>query len=138
MLVSPINIYGESKLEGEELAFKNNEQTIVIRTSWVYSEFGNNFVKTMLRLMKERDSINVVNDQYGCPTYAGDLAEAIMIVIEKCSTLAQPPAGNVQSSIFNYANAGITTWFDFAQAIQFLKWSTVISSRSTFLPPNSP
>jgi dTDP-4-dehydrorhamnose reductase len=109
--VSPVNIYGESKLKGEQLAFENNEQTIVIRTSWVYSEFGNNFVKTMMRLMKEKESINVINDQIGSPTYAADLANAIlqMISSEKFIT-----------GIYNYSNDGRISWYEFAIAIKEL------------------
>ena len=113
----PTSSYGESKLKGEELALENDPSAIIIRTSWLYSSYGNNFVKTMLRLMKGRDSINVVSDQCGCPTYAGDLAEAIMIIIEKCSMT------DVQCSILNYCNSGITTWFDFALAIKELSGS---------------
>ena len=78
---NPVNYYGYTKLSGEELALQNNADTIIIRTSWVYSEYGNNFVKTMLRLMKERKEINVVNDQLGSPTYAKDLAEAIIKIV---------------------------------------------------------
>mgnify|MGYP000727043270 CR=1 FL=1 len=84
---SPLNIYGQSKLKGEELALQNNPSAIIIRTSWVYSSFGNNFVKTMLRLMKERESINVVNDQFGSPTYAADLANAIMQIVKSKSKI---------------------------------------------------
>jgi dTDP-4-dehydrorhamnose reductase len=109
--VSPINIYGASKLKGEELAFKNNEETIVIRTSWVYSEFGNNFVKTMMRLMKERESINVINDQIGSPTYAADLANAILQIIN---------SEKFTPGIYNYSNDGRISWFDFAKTIQEL------------------
>ena len=124
---NPLNIYGQSKLKGEEVALQNNPDTIIIRTSWVYSYYGNNFVKTMLRLMKEREAINVVNDQYGCPTYAGDLAVAIMEIIEKYSML------NAQSStlpsgrwVFNYCNEGVITWYDFAVAIKELTQSNCI------------
>jgi len=77
----PINVYGVTKLAGEEACLKENPEAIVIRTSWVYSSFGANFVKTMSRLMQERDSLNVVNDQIGSPTYAADLAQAIMTII---------------------------------------------------------
>ena len=77
----PVNYYGYTKLTGEQLALNNNPQTIVIRTSWVYSMHGANFVKTMLRLMKERKELNVVSDQFGSPTYARDLAEAIMQIV---------------------------------------------------------
>jgi dTDP-4-dehydrorhamnose reductase len=115
----PIGVYGQSKLKGEDLVLQVNPTAIIIRTSWVYSSFGNNFVKTMLRLMNEKESINVVNDQIGKPTYARDLAEAIMKLVEKYSTL---PAGrqvlNIKSSIFNYSNAGATiSWYNFALAI---------------------
>jgi dTDP-4-dehydrorhamnose reductase len=112
--VNPIGVYGASKLKGEELAIKNNPDTIIIRTSWVYSSFGNNFVKTMLRLMKDKESINVVSDQQGCPTYAADLAAAIMNIIEQVST-SNPKAG-----IYNYSNAGKINWYEFAVAIKEL------------------
>lgn len=108
---NPVNVYGQSKLEGEKLVLQNNPSAIIIRTSWVYSSFGNNFVKTMLRLMKERESINVVEDQLGCPTYAADLANAIMHIVGFSS---------LPSGIFNYCNEGITTWHQFATAIKNL------------------
>ena len=106
--VDPVNTYGASKLMGEELAIANNDQSIIIRTSWVYSEFGNNFVKTMMRLMKEREKLGVVNDQFGSPTYAADLANAIVDIIK---------SGQWKSGIYHYSNEGIITWFDFATAI---------------------
>ena len=118
--VNPIGVYGASKLKGEELALENNPDTIIIRTSWVYSSFGNNFVKTMLRLMKEKESINVVSDQRGCPTYAADLANAIMQII------AQNLELKTQNSIFNYSNSGNITWYDFAVAIKELTGSKCI------------
>jgi dTDP-4-dehydrorhamnose reductase len=107
--VDPVNYYGQSKLLGEELAFQNNPETIIIRTSWVYSSYGHNFVKTMVRLMKEKDSINVVNDQHGSPTYAADLAEAIMQIINSQNRIP---------GIYNFSNEGVITWFDFANAIK--------------------
>ena len=110
--VAPLNIYGQSKLKGEELALKKNPETLIIRTSWVYSSFGNNFVKTMLRLMKEKEEINVVSDQIGSPTYAADLASVIMQMIEKIEK------GDHYSGIYNYCNDGITNWFEFAKAIR--------------------
>jgi dTDP-4-dehydrorhamnose reductase len=110
--ISPINIYGQSKLRGEELVLNNDPNAVIIRTSWVYSFFGHNFVKTMVRLLKEKESINVVNDQYGCPTYAADLAIAIMTIIEK-ETGEHSHAG-----IFNYCNEGVVTWYEFAKAIK--------------------
>ncbi len=117
---NPIGVYGASKLKGEELALQNNPDSIIIRTSWVYSSFGNNFVKTMLRLMKEKESINVVSDQQGCPTYAADLAAAIMQIVGQYSMF------NKQYSIFNYSNAGHITWYDFAVAIKELTGSKCI------------
>ena len=123
---NPVSIYGQSKLQGEQLALQNNPSAIIIRTSWVFSSFGNNFVKTMLRLMKERESINVVDDQLGCPTYAADLAACIMQVIEKCSIFPQGPAGNNQYSIFNYCNEGVISWYQFALAIKEISGSTCI------------
>ena len=112
--VGPVNVYGSSKLQGEELATQQNPATLIIRTSWVYSSFGNNFVKTMLRLFRERDEITVVADQYGCPTYAADLAKVIMSLIEKMK------GGNDLSGIVNYCNEGITTWYEFAEEIKSL------------------
>ena len=112
--VGPVSVYGSSKLHGEELATQQNPATLIIRTSWVYSSFGNNFVKTMLRLFGERDEINVVGDQYGCPTYAADLATVIMSSIEKMK------GGNDLSGIVNYCNEGITTWYEFAEEIKSL------------------
>ena len=108
----PVNHYGYTKSEGEKMALQNNLHTIVIRTSWVYSEYGHNFVKTMLRLMKERDEINVVNDQQGSPTYALDLAEAILAIVRYCVNNPVP------SGIYHYSNEGAISWHDFAMAIK--------------------
>jgi dTDP-4-dehydrorhamnose reductase len=123
--VNPVNLYGASKLKGEELAILNNPNSIIIRTSWVYSSVGNNFVKTMLRLMKERESIQVVSDQLGCPTYAGDLAAAIMQIIEQANEntelLNQQGAS---AHIFNYSNQGVINWYQFALAIKELSGSS--------------
>lgn len=107
--VNPVNFYGESKLKGEEIALQKYKSAIIIRTSWVYSFYGNNFVKTMLRLMKERESISVINDQFGSPTYAADLAEAIM-------QMAGAPEN--KAGIYHFSNDGIISWFDFAVAIR--------------------
>ena len=107
----PVNIYGASKLMGEELALQNNPQTLVIRTAWVYSEFGNNFVKTMIRLMRERDVINVINDQIGSPTYAADLAKVILQIINSEKFIP---------GIYHYSNEGRISWYDFARAIKDL------------------
>jgi dTDP-4-dehydrorhamnose reductase len=107
---APINVYGVTKLEGEQFAFENNAQTIVIRTSWVYSFHGKNFVKTMMRLMQEKSEISVVNDQIGKPTYAADLADAIFNIIFSSSTFIP--------GIYNYSNQGVISWYDFATAIK--------------------
>jgi dTDP-4-dehydrorhamnose reductase len=106
--VSPVNYYGYTKLKGEEAAL-TNPSTVVIRTSWVYSYYGKNFVKTMMKLMQERESISVVNDQFGSPTYAADLAEAIMQIVDK---------ENFNPGIYHYSNDGEISWFDFAVAIR--------------------
>jgi dTDP-4-dehydrorhamnose reductase len=103
----PINIYGASKLEGEKQASQLNPDCIIIRTSWVYSSFGKNFVKTMVRLMNEKDEIKVVSDQVGSPTYAADLAEVILKIIPDWKT-----------GVFNFSNEGIISWYDFAAAIK--------------------
>ena len=113
----PVSVYGESKLQGEQLAIKYCPSTIIIRTAWLYSSFKNNFVKTMLRLMKEKDSIHVVSDQVGCPTYCADLALAIMQVIESGKSKENP-------GIYHYTNAGITNWHEFAVAIKNLSGSS--------------
>lgn len=107
--VDPINVYGLTKLKGEQAIHHFCPEAIIIRTSWVYSTYGKNFVKTMIRLMHERDEISVINDQIGSPTYAKDLAEAIIQIVN-CSKW--------QSGIFNYSNEGEISWYDFAVAIR--------------------
>ena len=115
----PINVYGQTKLAGEQACLLENPNAIVIRTSWVYSRFGNNFVKTMSRLMQERDSLNVVNDQIGSPTYAADLAQAILTII------THP---HWQAGIYHYSNEGEISWHEFALAIQAIGgWDCAIS-----------
>ncbi len=114
---NPVNFYGQTKLEGEQMAIKENEASIIIRTAWVYSQFGNNFVKTMIRLMNERESIGVVNDQLGCPTYAVDLAEAIMQIIG---------TKNMEPGIYHYSNQGQISWYEFAEEISSCIHSTCI------------
>ncbi len=117
---SPVNYYGNTKLMGEQQALNLNDKTIIIRTAWVYSMHGNNFVKTMMRLMRERESINVVNDQKGSPTFAGDLAEAIMKIISD---------QNFIPGIYHYTNTGVTTWYEFAKEI-----ATLIKTNCTVNP----
>ncbi|HBI87694.1 dTDP-4-dehydrorhamnose reductase [Sphingobacterium multivorum] len=110
--VDPINVYGLTKLKGEQAIQKWLPEGIIIRTSWVYSTYGNNFVKTMLRLMGEREEISVINDQIGSPTYAKDLAEAILSIIN---------SGVWEGGIYHFSNEGEISWYDFTVAIRDLK-----------------
>ena len=107
-LAQPINVYGQTKLDGEVAIAKVLPKHIIIRTSWLYSEYGNNFVKTMLKLGAEREELNVIADQVGTPTYAIDLANAIFECIY---------SENKTYGIFHYSNEGVTSWYDFAIAI---------------------
>lgn len=107
-LTNPINVYGASKLQGEKFIQDILDAYYIIRTSWVYSEFGNNFVKTMLRLAIERDEISVVNDQIGCPTYATDLAGFILYIIQ---------SSNTDFGVYHYCNEGELSWYEFAKNI---------------------
>jgi dTDP-4-dehydrorhamnose reductase len=111
----PVNLYGATKLEGERRILQSNADAIILRTAWVYSVFGNNFVKTMLRLMHEKEQINVVNDQFGTPTYAADLAEVILQII--LSKQWKP-------GIYHFSNSGEISWYDFAVAIKELSGSS--------------
>ncbi|HEX2629128.1 MAG TPA: dTDP-4-dehydrorhamnose reductase [Chitinophagaceae bacterium] len=121
--VDPLGVYGSSKLEGEKLAMEKNPGSIIIRTSWVYSEFGKNFVKTMLKLMSERESLNVVNDQVGSPTYAADLADAILQIVQYTQINSYPPD---TAGIYHYANTGVISWYDFATAIKEIAGSKCV------------
>jgi dTDP-4-dehydrorhamnose reductase len=112
--LAPVNYYGKTKADGEQMALAANPDSIIIRTSWVFSSHGNNFVKTMIRLMKERDSLNVVGDQQGRPTYARDLATASIQILNALNL------GLLIKGIYHFANTGETTWFDFAQKIKEL------------------
>lgn len=113
--VHPVNAYGASKLLGEQLAVQQHPGSIIIRTSWVYSVHGANFVKTMMRLMNERPSLNVVEDQAGCPTYAADLARAILHIVPQLPVSQNTEAAT--GSIYHYSNSGATNWYLFAKAI---------------------
>lgn len=108
----PVNLYGASKLEGEKNVLREHPSVIIIRTAWVYSSFGKNFVKTMLRLMAEKEEIGVVNDQFGTPTYAADLANAILKIIESLDTKKAGRPG-----IYHFSNEGQISWYEFAAAI---------------------
>lgn len=117
--VDPINIYGKTKLLGEKAIERDRPDAIIIRTSWVYSTYGNNFVKTMIRLMNEREEISVINDQIGSPTYARDLAKAILKIIKSDKWVG---------GIFHYSNEGEISWYDFAEEIKKIKgFSTKIN-----------
>ncbi len=113
---NPDGVYAASKLKGEELVLESNPKSVIIRTSWLYSEHNKNFVKTMLHLFAERDQIGVVNDQFGQPTNANDLADAIMQIIKS----ERPVYG-----IFHFSNYGETTWFHFAKKIAELSGSDI-------------
>ena len=108
---NPINEYGSSKLKGEQVCLKNDTNSIIIRTSWLYSSFGNNFLKTMIELMKKNNSVKVVNDQIGSPTYAYDFAKVILKIIMNYKT---------ESGLFHYSNEGEISWFEFARSIREL------------------
>lgn len=105
---NPLGVYGKTKKDGEDAVLQHCKRATVVRTSWLYSEFGNNFLKTMLRLSNERSSIQVVVDQAGTPTYAGDLATAIFMLILK---------NEFNQNVFHFSNQGTCSWYDFAHEI---------------------
>lgn len=115
----PKGVYAATKLAGDEAVLNQNKHTVVIRTSWVYSSFGNNFVKTMLRLGEKLDHLNVIYDQIGSPTYAKDLAKAILEIIQKAEKKDSEP--NAFRGIYHYSNEGVMSWYDFAKAIFDIK-----------------
>lgn len=109
-ITAPKNVYGKTKLAGEKVMLNiNPKNSIIIRTSWVYSPYNSNFVKTMLRLGKEKKELGVIFDQVGTPTYAGDLAKTILDIL--------PKIDNENLEIFNYSNEGVLSWYDFAKEI---------------------
>jgi dTDP-4-dehydrorhamnose reductase len=112
----PISVYGLTKLEGEQVIAPLTDKYFILRTSWLYSEYANNFVKTMLKLGRERDELRVIWDQVGTPCYAIDLAGCILTIIETQSTAY---------GIYHYSNEGVTSWYDFATAIFELSGTTV-------------
>lgn len=110
--INPVNHYGFSKREGEKHIEKSKSESIVIRTSWLYSKFGKNFVNTIIDKCKSKKEINVVDDQFGCPTYAKDLANDILKIIKSNTNF------NFSNKIFNYSNLGYTNWYEFANTIK--------------------
>lgn len=124
---NPLSVYGASKLEGEKQVLANNPDALIIRSGWIYSSFGNNFVKTILRLCKEKESLNIIYDQVGTPTYARDLAGAILKIV--LHEIWEP-------GIYHYSNEGIASWYDFAIAIRdFAALKTKINPIETFQYP---
>lgn len=115
---NPTGVYGQTKLDGERAIQETFDHYFIIRTSWVYSQFGNNFMKTMLRLASERESLSVVNDQVGTPTNAVDLAQALVKIIKKTESL-KTQISSLKSlyGIYNFSNEGQCSWFDFAKKI---------------------
>jgi dTDP-4-dehydrorhamnose reductase len=126
---NPQGVYGKTKLDGENEMIKiNPSNSIIIRTSWVYSFYGNNFVKTMLRLGKEKESLGVIFDQIGTPTYAKHLAKVILDILQKID--------NQKVEIYNYSNEGVLSWYDFAKEImKMAKLDCKINSIETFQYP---
>ena len=114
--ISPIGIYGETKRAGELVVLNSNIDSIVIRTSWLYSSFGNNFVKTMVRLGNEKKSVNVIYDQVGTPTYARDLAKVCLDIL----SISDIERISSQGKVYHYSNEGVASWYDFAVAIMEL------------------
>ena len=122
-ITSPINIYGKSKLKGEKVCQENDSKSIIIRTSWLYSSFGKNFVKTISSLMISNDSLNIINDQIGSPTYARDLAKAIIKIINN---------KNWKPGLYNYSNLGEISWLDFAKSVKkYFRYDTVLNGVSS-------
>ena len=112
-LINPTSTYGRTKAEGEQLLVQENRDSIIIRTSWLYSEYGNNFVKTMLKLGSERDELKVVYDQIGTPTYAEDLALAIIHILKR----AKEDEAKFIPGTYHFSNEGVCSWYDFAKMI---------------------
>jgi dTDP-4-dehydrorhamnose reductase len=110
-IISPINTYGASKAAGEQYILETGGNFAILRTSWLYSEFGNNFVKTMIRLANSRDSVDVVSDQFGSPTYAADLAQACLFLQSKLKD------DSSASGIYHFSNQGTISWADFAAEV---------------------
>ncbi|GKW13274.1 NAD(P)-dependent oxidoreductase [Pectobacterium carotovorum subsp. carotovorum] len=122
---NPLSVYGKTKLAGEQAVTQAAPEAIIVRTAWVFSEYGNNFVKTMLRLAKERDALSIVADQRGCPTYAGDLAQAIISLLEK----------NAKGGIYHYCGDEEVSWYEFAEEIfKFAERKSIAAKIPTLKP----
>ena len=114
----PAGVYGQTKLDGELAVQRHCPKHIILRTAWVFSEYGNNFMKTMLRLAKERDTLGVVADQFGCPTYAGDIAKALVHIATQVHTAEQNKSGTqAHYGVYHYAGNEAVSWHGFATAI---------------------
>lgn len=129
-VTNPLSVYGKSKLAGEVAILNSGCRSAIIRTSWLYSEFGHNFVKSIIKLSQEKKELNVVNDQIGAPTYAGDLAALILTFIEKKFDLKG-------CHIYHYANEGVISWYDFAvEIVRLSKSDCIINPISSELYPS--
>lgn len=117
---NPIGVYAQTKYAGEQLAMQHNSQSLIIRTAWVYSALGNNFPKTMLRLFSQQATLNIVYDQIGCPTYAADIATALLHIIVHQKEKA------AQGGIYHYVNLGVASWYDLAMAVRQLSGSNCL------------
>ncbi len=126
----PLSVYGKTKLKGDLALIKHNPKHIILRTSWVFGEFGNNFVKTMLKLAQSRDELSVVSDQKGKPTYTGDIVTAILKFVEKINS-----EGSANWGIYHCSSAGETNWHDFAKAIFELALEKEILTNSMTVNP---
>ncbi|WP_440867808.1 dTDP-4-dehydrorhamnose reductase [Symbiopectobacterium purcellii] len=122
---NPLSVYGVTKLTGERAVSTAAPDSIIVRTALVFSEYGNNFVKTMLRLGKERDALSIVDDQRGCPTYAGDLAQAIIALLQQ----------NAAGGVYHYAGDKEVSWFEFAQAIFTVAVQKAVLNKAPTLTP---
>jgi dTDP-4-dehydrorhamnose reductase len=111
-VANPLSVYGKTKLEGEYKVIKNCSKHIILRTSWVFGEYGWNFVKTMLRLGKEKDILRVVSDQWGAPTYAGDIAKAILTIISKVESEKE-----IKWGVYHFSGSPYVSWFEFAEEV---------------------
>lgn len=133
---SPVNAYGESKLGGEKAILSSGCRHVILRTSWIYSSHGNNFLRTMLRLAKERSHLNIVNDQLGCPTWARNLAHVSAVVIERMTGSGEGQnAGAPESGLYHYSDGPACTWFDFAQSIFAAAVSLGVLNRAPQVEP---